>query len=131
MKKSEAIIQTLNEGKTDETVPEVLNVLFRPSVQPYLISWFRYDPAQEIAKLSMPILIVQGTTDIQVSVQDARLLAKAKPSAELCIIEGMNHVFKEVSDDKEKQMRSYSDPALPVAPKLVVEVSQFVRKLKE
>lgn len=131
MKKSEEIVQTLNEGKTAEKVPEVLNVLFRPSVQPYLISWFRYDPAQEIAKLPMPVLIVQGTTDVQVSVQDAKLLAKAKPFAKLCIIEGMNHVLKNISGDKEKQMRSYIDPALPVAPKLIVETSQFIRKLKK
>ena len=131
MKKSEEIVQTLNEGKTTETVPTELNALFRPSVQPYLISYFRYDPAQEIAKLTMPVLIVQGTTDIQVRVQDATLLAKAKPSAELCIIEGMNHVFKEISDDREEQLKSYTDLSLPIAPKLVVDVSQFIKKLKE
>ena len=131
MKNSEAIVETLNEGKTTETVPTELNALFRPSVQPYLISYFRYDPAQEIAKLTMPVLIVQGTTDIQVRVQDARLLAKAKPSAELRVIEGMNHIFKEVSDDRQTQLKSYTDPSLPISPKLVVDVSQFIEKLKE
>jgi pimeloyl-ACP methyl ester carboxylesterase len=111
MKKSEEIVQSLVGGKTIEEVPDVLNSLFRPSVQPYLISWFHYDPAKEIEKLSMPVLIVQGTTDLQVSVQDAMILSKAKPAAKLCIVEGMNHVLKNFSGDKEKQMRSYIDPA--------------------
>jgi hypothetical protein len=78
----------------------------------------------------MPVLIVQGTTDLQVSLQDAKLLAKARPTARLCIIEGMNHVLKTVSGDKEKQMRSYIDPALPVPSQLVLETSQFIKKVK-
>jgi pimeloyl-ACP methyl ester carboxylesterase len=127
IKESEEIVQSLRGGKTFEAVPEGLYPLFRPSVQPYLISWFRYDPAKEIAKLPMPVLIGQGTTDLQVSVQDARLLARAKPTAQLCVIEGMNHVLKSISGDKEKQMRSYIDPALPVTPKLVVETCQFIK----
>jgi pimeloyl-ACP methyl ester carboxylesterase len=131
MKKSEEIVQSLVEGKTIEEVPDVLNSLFRPSVQPYLSSWFHYDPAKEIEKLSMPVLIVQGTTDLQVSVQDAMILSTAKPSAKLCIVEGMNHVLKSVSGDREKQMRSYIDPALPVSPKLILETSRFIKKLKK
>ena len=66
-----------------------LAVVFRSSVQPYVISWFHYDPAREIARLKMPVLILQGTTDIQVSVGDAELLAKANPAAKLVLIEGM------------------------------------------
>jgi len=68
--------------------------LFRPSVQPYMISWFKYDPAAEIANLEVPVLILQGTTDLQVHVEDAKLLAKAKPDAKLRIFDGMNHVLK-------------------------------------
>ena len=80
----------------------------------------------------MPVLIVQGTTDLQVSVQDAMVLStKAKPVAKLCIVEGMNHVLKSVSGDREKQMRSYIDPALPVSPKLILETSRFIKKLKK
>ena len=72
MQRAEEIIRDLRAGTTVETVPAELQVLFRPSVQPYLISWFRYDPATEIKKLEMPVLIAQGTTDIQVSVEDAK-----------------------------------------------------------
>ena len=124
------ILAQLVAGKTVDKVPPQLNSLFRPSVQPYMISWFHYDPAKEIAKLQIPVMIAQGTTDVQVSVQDAKLLAKAKPSAKLLILDGMNHVLKQVSDDKNKQAASYSDPSLPVDPRLIAEISKFLKKLK-
>lgn len=123
---SEKVLTALKSGKTIDDVPPALFSLYRPSVQPYLISWFRYDPSAEIRKLKIPILIVQGTTDIQVSVDDAHALAAARPDAKLEIIEGMNHVLKMVDADRQKQIASYSDPALPVAPRLVESIAAFV-----
>ncbi|MGH9871280.1 MAG: alpha/beta hydrolase [Pyrinomonadaceae bacterium] len=128
LKAIEDILNQLVAGKAVADVPAALNVLFRPSIQPYLISWFSFDPAKEIARLSRPVLIVQGTTDIQVSVQDATLLARANPSAKLMLIDGMNHVLKAVSNEKDKQIASYSDPVLPIVPNLVGEISSFIKK---
>ena len=42
------IIEELEKGKTVDSVPPLINALFRPSIQPYLISCFKYDPAIEI-----------------------------------------------------------------------------------
>ena len=89
MNQVEDIVKALEAGRRVESVPPALAVVFRSSVQPYVISWFHYDPAREIARLKMPVLILQGTTDIQVSVGDAELLAKANPAAKLVLIEGM------------------------------------------
>jgi pimeloyl-ACP methyl ester carboxylesterase len=113
-------------GKTADSVSPALAALFRPSVQPYIISWFRYDPSVELRKLGVPVLIAQGTTDIQVAVKDARLLAAADPKATLVIIDGMNHVLKMVPADQAAQVKSYSDPALPVAPQLIAAITTFV-----
>jgi pimeloyl-ACP methyl ester carboxylesterase len=128
LKPSEDILGQLAAGKTVESVPAALNVLFRPSVQPYLISWFRYDPADEIAKLRVPVLIVQGTTDMQASLRDAKALATANSAATLLLVDGMNHVLKTVPDDRDQQVSSYSDPALAVAPRLIAEISRFVNE---
>jgi hypothetical protein len=125
---SDAILKGLEAGKTTEKPPVELYALYRPSVQPYMISWFRYDPAKSIAALSVPVLIIQGTTDIQVSVDDARRLAAANPRAKLLIVEGMNHVLKSVSSDKAKQAASYGDPTLMLAPDLLMNIVDFVRK---
>ena len=98
-------------------------------MQPYLISWFRHDPAAEIAKLKIPVFIVQGTTDIQVPVDDAYALAKAKGDAKLAIIEGMNHVLKLVGEDQAEQLASYGRSDLPIAQKLVEAVVESVRSV--
>lgn len=71
------ILDSLAGGKTVSQVPPYLLSIFRASVQPYMVSWFKYDPAKEMAKLNIPILVVQGTTDMQVSMEDAVLLQKA------------------------------------------------------
>ncbi|HEU0176611.1 MAG TPA: alpha/beta hydrolase [Blastocatellia bacterium] len=128
---AEMIIKSLSEGKIVEDVPPALVPLFPRSIQPYIISYFKYDPAKEIAKLSIPILITQGTTDIQVPAQDAKLLAEAKPTASLLMIEGMNHMLKEVPAEQEKQLKSYTDPSLPVAPKLIDGMSSFIKSIKK
>jgi uncharacterized protein len=128
--------RVLNELKAGRTVPEskvnlpaqLTASLFRASVQPYLVSWLKYDPAQELLKLKNPSLIVQGTTDIQVKVQDAQRLAdalKTKPE----LIEGMNHVLKLVSLENAAQQRAYTDPSLPIAPKLLERVVAFIKTL--
>ena len=129
-KESERILASLEAGRTADSVPPMLFALYRPSIQPYLISWIRYNPAQEITKLSVPVLIVQGTTDIQVTTGEAQALKQARPSAELLIVEGVNHVLKAVEADRSKQMASYTDPALPIAPELVERVSTFIRAVK-
>jgi fermentation-respiration switch protein FrsA (DUF1100 family) len=108
-------------------VPPELSFVFRPSVQPFFISWFRYVPSDEIATLDAPVLIGQGTTDIQVGVADAEALHAAQPESELLLLEGMNHVLKLVPADPEQQVASYSDPSLPVDEALVEAVARFAQ----
>ena len=120
------IIETLKQGKTVDTVNPLFYSVFRPSVQPYMISWFRYDPAKEIARLKIPVLIVQGATDIQVAIDDAHNLAKANQKSEMKIIRGMNHVLKEAEPDRIKNIATYNNPELPVTPELLDLVIDFI-----
>ena len=76
------------------------------------MSWFSVDPREEIARLTIPTLIIQGTRDVQVSELDARSLARARPKSKLVIIEGMTHVLNHVEDDAALQQISFSDPSL-------------------
>jgi alpha-beta hydrolase superfamily lysophospholipase len=125
---NERILQTIERGATTADVPAPLQVLYRPSVQPYLVSSFRYVPVREIGKLKMPVLLVQGSTDLQVGVEQVRALQAAKPDACLALLPGMNHVLKEVSADPAAQQRSYGDPALPLHPALPPAIESFLRK---
>ena len=120
-----AILDSLEIGQVVADVPAALVSLFRPSAQPYLISWMKYDPAREIASVDAPVLIVQGTTDIQVSITDANLLAAARADATLAIIEGMNHVFKTATLDTASQNRANADPSLPIVDPLFAALVGF------
>lgn len=125
---ADSILAELTAGRTVDSVPAKLFLLFRPSVQPYLVSWFRYDPAAEAARLTMPLLVVQGTTDVQVDTAEARRLVAAQPRARLLMVEGMNHVLKSVPADPEAQRRSYSDPSLPLPTVLVDGIAEFLKQ---
>ena len=115
-------ISKLKKGELVGDAPEELFSLFRPSIQPYLISWMKYDPAVEISKLKIPVIIIQGTTDLQVQVKDAELLHDASPSSRYILIEGMNHIFKLAPSNREKNIETYSNPELPLTPGLVFAI---------
>lgn len=127
LNQSLSIIEKLEKGETTNDVPQMLYSLFRPSVQPYLISWFKYNPQEEIAKLDKPILIIQGTTDIQVSVSDADKLMLANSQCKKEIIQGMNHVLKASELDRQKNIETYSNPDLPLKSELVQVITRFVK----
>jgi pimeloyl-ACP methyl ester carboxylesterase len=124
--RSNELLDSLKAGQVDSNVPPALQVIFRPSVQPYLISLFRQDPAAAFARLHMPALIVQGSNDMQVGVGDAQMLKAAKPDAQLVVIEGMNHVMRIVPNDIKRQVASYKDPQLPLAAELGNRILGFI-----
>jgi pimeloyl-ACP methyl ester carboxylesterase len=127
---SDNILDSLKAGRTVSKVNLMLLSLYRPSVQPYMISWLKYNPSEEIKKLTIPVLIVQGTTDIQVPVDEARLLSSAKPDARLLIIENMNHILKEADTDRQKNLATYSNPELPLKPELLQGIVDFIKAKK-
>ena len=121
-----AILDKMVKAEIVADVPSILNSLFRPSVQPYMISWIKYDPQKEIAKLKIPVLIIQGTTDIQVTQDDANRLAKSLVSAKLVVIDGMNHILKEAPIDRQMNILTYSQPELPLKKELVSSIVAFL-----
>ncbi|CAE6936229.1 Alpha/beta hydrolase [Ectopseudomonas oleovorans] len=128
---SRHILANLIRGTLQPKVPEALQVVYRPSVQPYLISLLRQDPAENFAALRIPALIVQGSHDAQVSPDNAELLKQAKPDAELAMIAGMNHVMRITPAAWQEQLASYDDPQLPLARALGERIVAFIRSSAE
>ena len=123
-----AILDTLVTGKIVTDVPAMLSSMFRPSVQPYLISWFKYDPKKEIEKLTIPVLIINGTTDIQVAVDNATSLHNACKQSKLVIIEGMTHLLKDGPADRKKNIALYNTtPNKPIKTELVDAIVNFIK----
>jgi pimeloyl-ACP methyl ester carboxylesterase len=120
------IIDSLVKGKKVDNVNPMLASLFRTSVQPYVISWFKYDPQIEIQKLNIPVLIIQGTNDIQITVEDAKRLSKANPKSQLILIDKMNHIFRIVEGDKQANIATYNDSYLSLSIELVKDITSFI-----
>jgi uncharacterized protein len=126
---SEKILVELEAGRTVKNVPDKLKSLFRPSVQPYLIGLFRGDPAKLAAAYPGPLLVISGSTDIQVAEVDGDRLASSHREARHVVIAGMNHILKPVeSKVRLIQILTYSDPSLPLHAKLVPEVAGFLKE---
>ena len=121
-----ATIDALESGKRVDpaTLPPPLDALFRAEVQGFLIDAFAQDPVTLAARITLPVLIVQGDRDLQVAVADAQALAKADPKATLAIVPGVNHVLKAVGEDRAANLAAYADPSLPVAPAVVDAIAK-------
>lgn len=109
----------------------MLESMFKPSIQPFMSSWMKYDPSKEISKLDIPVLIINGTRDIQVDVSEAELLKKASENASLFILEDMNHIFRKIdSEDRLVNTKSYNEPNQPLHPDLVPAIVKFIQEIE-
>lgn len=121
-------IDSLEAGRRVDpaTLPPPLAGLFPAAVQGFLIDAFAQNPATLAGRVTLPVLIVQGDRDLQVSVADAQALAKADPKATLAIVSGVNHVLKAVGEERAANLAAYADPSLPVAPGVVDAIAKAV-----
>ena len=126
---AEKIIDSLNQDYAVKQVTGALMSVFRPSVQPYISSWFKINPIAAVQALSIPILILQGSNDLQVSVKDAELLAAANKNAQVIVIPKMNHIFVEINGDEQTNKDSYTNASLPISPLLPSTIVQFLKTL--
>jgi pimeloyl-ACP methyl ester carboxylesterase len=125
-----AALDSLDRGQHIDVsgLHPALQRLFAPQVQDFLIDAFRHDPAMLAGTLQVPLLIVQGERDLQVSTDDAKALAAAQPKAKLVLLAHMNHVLKDVdSEDRAANAATYADPSLPVDPALVDAIASFAK----
>ena len=124
------IMDTLKKGKTYADVDPGLYFIIGPSKQNFVMSWCRYDPIRIIKKTKQPIMIVQGTTDLQITPDNGAKLKKAKSDAILLSVAGMNHVLKDAPADPDKNAATFSNPDLPIKPELITGIVEFINKVK-
>lgn len=128
LEEADAALTMLSRGERVDagTMDAALLPLFGADVQDYLIDAFSYEPTQLAAQIAVPMLVIQGTRDLQVSTEDARMLAHSAPNATLALVPDVNHVLKIVAtEDPSANLATYADPNLPIAPSVVDAVTQF------
>jgi pimeloyl-ACP methyl ester carboxylesterase len=130
---ADAALATLRRGERVDasSMSAELRPLFGPEVQGFLIEALSYDPIELAAQLEVPVLVIQGTRDLQVGAEDARKLADGAPDATLALVPDVNHVLKIVaSEDPSANLATYADANLPIAPAVVDAITQFVSRIQ-
>lgn len=120
------LLDSLRQDHLVSDLASPLKELYNPGVQRFLMSDFKYDPSEEIRHLHIPVLIVNGTRDLQVTTDQAKLLHAARPDAALVLVDGMNHVLKNAPEDRTKNLETYTEPALPLDIGLVGPLVRFI-----
>jgi len=113
-------------GKIKKVNPLLMSV-FAPQNQPFLANWMEYNPTEEIKKITIPVLIINGTKDLQVKIEDAKNLHKALPTSKLTLINNMNHVLKNIEKEGDN-MSSYYSPDFAISEKLITTIIAFIKK---
>ena len=127
---ADTVLTYLREERVAADYPPMLQSLFAPQIQPFLISWIKYDPIEVLQSVNAPKLFVFGSTDLQVKPADeVEALEAAFPEATVTVLEGMNHVFKAAPEERMANIAAYTDPDLPLVEGLVEGVVEFVRGL--
>ncbi|MEJ1223928.1 alpha/beta hydrolase [Sediminicola sp. 1XM1-17] len=122
-------IQELKTTDTIERVHPFLMQLFQPRNQKFFKSWMLLDPVEELKKIDIPILLLQGEEDLQVTNKDFQKLMEANPNANGAIVPQMNHVLKDVYSVAENQ-NSYFNENFPLSRALVEKIVEFINPKK-
>jgi pimeloyl-ACP methyl ester carboxylesterase len=117
----------LKEGKTTDDYPKALVSIFSKDLQPFMSSWMRYHPQEEIAKLDIPVLIISGTKDLQVTVEEAKLLSDAGLNTDLKIIDKMNHILVPIEGDDLENSKSYNESYRKISPEVISFITTFIK----
>ncbi|MAX70071.1 MAG: alpha/beta hydrolase [Flavobacteriaceae bacterium] len=125
---AQRVVDTLKNGKTTTDYPPALGSLFGPDLQPFMINWMTYNPTEVIESLKMPVLIINGTKDLQVSEEEAKLLKEANENAELKIVENMNHVLFIIEGDDLENSKSYNESFRPISEELIESITDFIKE---
>ena len=120
------INDALARGEPVADVPTELAPIFRPSVQPYLMSIMTVDPRLELARLSLPVLLLYGGRDVQVPLEHRDVLARARPDARVVTVPTANHVLKSAPIDRAGNLATYTNRALPLDPGILPPIVLFV-----
>jgi len=116
-------------GEQPRDVPPQLWPLFVPINLSFMRSLSSFDPPAAIRAVHQPVLIVQGGTDLQVTVADAEGLHAAKPDAQLVVVPLANHVLKQTTETTlQGQMPTYQNPTVPIMPEVANAIADWILK---
>jgi len=120
------VFSIMKDGKTTTDYPRALESIFNLETQPFMMSWMSYNPQEEIRDLEIPVLIINGNKDLQVSEEEANLLHSANSNSTLKIIEKMNHILVPIEGETLENSKSYNETQRTVSEELIKTIVSFI-----
>jgi pimeloyl-ACP methyl ester carboxylesterase len=113
----------------DTKVSQIINGLIETRTTTWIRYFYNYNPADEIEKLDIPVLSLNGTNDTQVvaeinqkGIKDA-LIKGGNKDFKVLKLEGLNHFFQESETGKMEEYSTIEQTFSPIALK---EISNWI-----
>ena len=116
--------ELLETGDIKQVNPFLVSIFAKQNLK-FIASWAKHNPTEEIQKIKIPILIINGDKDLQVKMIDAQKLHSANPNSTLAIISNMNHVLVKLENDNDN-MKSYYSDNFKQSIKLITTIVAFI-----
>lgn len=116
-------------GASQENISKLLENETETLLRPWNRYFFSYNPSDEFEKLSIPVLSLNGTKDVQVDAtinQDAirkALIKGGNENYKILSLDGLNHLFQECETGKIEEYKEIEQTMSPIA---LEEISKWV-----
>lgn len=130
MAQASAAIAQLKAGEEVDAsaLPGPLQPMFTGDIAAFMASSYTIDPADLLPGINVPILIVQGTEDLQVAISEGERMKAVKPEATLITLDGVNHAMKNVPPgNPAANIASYGDAEMKIDPRLAESIASFIK----
>lgn len=119
---AQGVADKLVDANEAETLP-------RDDTTPWERYFLAYDPAPTLARLKVPVLVLNGSLDVQVPAKEnlaaAREALKNNPNATILELQGMNHLLQ---DAKTGAPSEYNDIEETMSPAALKIISDWLRR---
>jgi alpha-beta hydrolase superfamily lysophospholipase len=122
-------IKTTGTAPTRDKLMQSLQTLFAPTHDHYLQTVSVYDPAELAQGLDLPILVLEGERDVQVTssmIDHLMTGLQSNPRAQRLFLKDTNHVFKIVPEDSVPAS-DYVDPSREFSPQADQAILDWVQ----
>jgi uncharacterized protein len=127
-----ALPDSLKSGSTEKMVAEVMAGVDTPWMKEFI----RYDPRPALHKVTCPVLALNGSKDLQVPAKEnieaiEQALnegwierGKKEKHVELCILDGLNHLFQECETGSPSE---YGEISQTFSPEALAKILDWMR----
>jgi pimeloyl-ACP methyl ester carboxylesterase len=115
---AQAVADKIVDANEAETLP-------KDDTRPWELYFLAYDPAPTLAKLTVPVLALNGSLDVQVPAKEnlaaAREALKKNPKATVMELAGMNHLLQDAKTGAPSEYNDIEESISPTALKVITD----------